>query len=341
MNKPRCRRRTSDLRQISFTSRWSPWRGLPLLLAVGMGLTGCAPEPPVTRPPVQQTVSLAEVVARVNKNADAMDFLLRAGGVSANGECERDGHREAFQLQGTLLYRKPLDLYLKLEHLGATIEAGSNSKEFWLWEKSESPRYFWGEHEYMDDKIALDADLPLRPDLLIDVLGFGGLPQDTRGAYGPVARLGSLGYELIFMDADDNNRLYIVKTVDVDRTEPCMVQSITYFQPDGRPWLQAKLSSYRRIEGTEILVPGHIRMDWLPNHGWLVLKFDNFKRFDNAAAEKRFQSPRQLGHELGDVNRVDKKGPHGRQTASAPAARTGVDRTRSIPVRNTRGNRKP
>lgn len=250
-----------------------------------------------------------------------MDFLLRAGGVSATGEFLREGRRESFHLTGTLLYRKPMNLYLKLEHIGGSIEAGSNSQEFWFWEKIDSPRYCWGMHELMPDDA--DADIPLRPDLLVDVLGFGGLPQDTTGPQGPLFWVGPQHCELIFMDRDENDQLYITKTVDLDRNEPFLVRSVVFFRPDGRPWMQAKLLDYRRVEGGGIVMaPCKIRMDWLPDRGWLELTFDSVKRFDNTAAEKRFRSPRQLGSDLGREVRVDRPPSETSQPTPPPPAET-------------------
>jgi len=288
-----------------------------ILLLAG-GIAGCPPRE-VLRPTLVPDAPKVTVIARVNENADAMDFLLRAGGVSAAGEFLREGHRESFHLTGTLLYRKPMSLYLKLEHIGGSIEAGSNEREFWFWEKVDSPRYSWGMHEYMPDDA--DTDIPLRPDLLVEVLGFGGLPEDTTGPQGPLFWVGPQHCELIFMDRDEDDQLYITKTIDLDRNEPFLVRSVVFFRSNGRPWMQAKLSDYRKVEGGGIVMAPHkIRMDWLPDRGWLELKFDNTKRFDNAAAEKRFLSPRQLGYDLGREVRVD--GPRVLPRRPAPAPTT-------------------
>lgn len=287
------------------------------IVLITVGMAGCTP-PETVRPTLAPDVPKSVVIARVNENADAMDFLLRAGGVSATGEYLREGHRESFHLTGTLLYRKPMNLYLKLEHIGGSIEAGSNDQEFWFWEKIDTPRYCWGMHELMPDDV--EADIPLRPDLLVEILGFGGLPPDTTGPQGPLFWVGPQHCELVFMDRDDNDQLYITKTVDLDRAEPFLVRSVVFFKPDGNPWMQAKLSDYRKVEGGGIVMAPHkIRMNWLPDRGWLQLTFDNTKRFDNAAAERRFRSPRQLGYELGREVRVDRRESVTRRPRPVPA----------------------
>ena len=165
-------------------------RGLWLLACLN-GLaamwSGCAPQAPgVERSPEnrRKPEPMSEVIARVNRNAAGMDFLLKGGGVTATGRFEHNDKRESFEFHGALLYRRPKKLYLKLEHVvGGTLEAGSNEREFWLWEKLQSPRYSWGRHDMMGADF--DADLPLRPDLLAEVLGLGDLPKDTKGPLAP------------------------------------------------------------------------------------------------------------------------------------------------------------
>lgn len=65
-----------------------------------------------------------------------------------------------------------------MEHtLGGMIEAGSNSREFWVWERAKENRYYWGEHQWLTNDA--EIDLPVRPDVLLDVLGVGDLPTDN------------------------------------------------------------------------------------------------------------------------------------------------------------------
>ncbi len=264
--------------------------------------TGCAATP---KQPIADLddVPMSLVVNRVNRNAEAMDFLLRGGGVEATGEFVRGTQRETFQLHGVLLYRRPRDLYLKLDHLGPAIEAGSNDEEFWFWERVGDGAYSWGRHEQMD--YPADADLPFRPDLLAEVLGLGGLPEDDASLDLMMWKARDR-YELLFQSRDAAGQAFLVKAIDVDRHPPFLVRSIVYFRPDGQPLVQAKLSDYQPISGASALVPRRIRLDWLYDRGWMELSFGRMERFDNPAAASRFRSPRERGLPLGGrIRRLD------------------------------------
>lgn len=294
-----------------------------LLLA---GWCGCAPQSTgVERTPeiIGEPEPMSAVVARVNGNAAGMDFLLKAGGVTATGEFEHNNKRESFEFHGTLLYRRPKNLYLKLEHVGGTLEAGSNEREFWLWEKFQSPRYSWGRHDMMATDF--EADLPLRPDLLAEILGLGDLPEKTTGPRGPSMWVGPSTYELLFFDYDENEQQYLVKAINIGRAAPFLVRSLVYFRSTGQPMMQAWLEDYGKIEDSEILAPRKIRIKWLPDRGWVELTFSTMQRFDSPAAEKRFRSPLEQGLDVGTVRRVDRPRPMSQPTndpSSPPASQT-------------------
>lgn len=281
-----------------------------LVLIAGCGESTAGPGRGLTPSPPAGPLTVDEAIARVNRNAQAMDFLLRAGGITAEVRFRQRDEVIAQRLHGTMLFRKPRDLYLKLTHpLGTgargTIEAGSNDEEFWLWEKLDRRRYSWGRHDQMIQ--AHEADLPLRPDLLVEVLGLRPLPTEFGGPQGPVRWIGTRSHELIFLKNDPQRGLVISKTIDIARTPPYLVRSVVYFEPDGRPWMQATLDDYQPVAQTDepVLAPHRLRLKWLPDRGWLELRIGNMKRFDKPAAERLFVSPRQADRQLGDVIRVD------------------------------------
>jgi hypothetical protein len=288
-------------------------------LAIG---SGCGPQGgQVERPgpAFSEFEPMSAVIGRVNQNAAAADFLLKGGGLTATGEFERGDHLESFELHGALLFSRPKNLYLKLEHVGGTIEAGSNEQEFWFWERLQVPRYTWGRHDSAG--LDLEADIPLRPDLLAEVLGLGDLPSDTKGPNGPAFWVGTDFYELVFLDRDSTGQVYVTKTIDIDRFEPFLVRSLVYFSPDGRPIIQAKLDEYQPVTGSSVLAPRKIRIDWLYDRSWVELAFATMQRFDSPAGEKRFRSPREQGLDLGEERRIDHPAP-----ASHEAPSSGVSR---------------
>jgi len=272
------------------------------LMIVASGLSGCIePEQKIRIPTDDAPMDI--VIERINRNAAEMDFLLKAGSGSASGEFKRNDHKESFQLTATMLYRKPRDLYIKLQHLGGTIEAGSNNEEFWFWEKTDKPHYWWGRHEFMTEDI--ESDIPFRPDLLAEVLGLSELPTDTTGPVGPTFLVSSTFYELMFLKSDTNQQLFNAKAILVDRFAPFLIRSIIYFHKDGHAAMVAKLSDYHKISDSDVLAPHRINIDWLPDKGHTELEFGKMERFDKPAAEKRFLSPLQQDKRVGTIERVD------------------------------------
>lgn len=281
------------------------------LAALLCGLLGCPPnrpepEPPVVEQPVYESPPkpLYMIIDRVNQNSRKMDFLLRLGGVSAKGEfTDRNGHTEKIQANGAGLFRKPRDLYLKLQPTWGVLELGSNEEEFWVWEKFDKPRYFWGEHAYLEG--VMETDVPLRPDHLVEVLGLNELPVDTTGPEGPLVQVGSDRYVLIFLKQDRSNQRFISKKLAIDRKPPFLIRSVTYYTDNGQAYMTALLEDYRSIEGSEVLAPHLIKMAWLQRDSWVDLKFATMERFDSERAETRFTSPRQKDRDIGRMIRID------------------------------------
>ncbi len=285
-----------------------------------VGLVGCGPKPHVVEPP-KDDLPMHLVIARVNANNRMMDFLLRAGGVSATVKYVDEGGPASLELSGILLYRKPRDLYLGLKHtldVTPVMEIGSNDEQFWVWKRQKERRYWWGEHERMGDVV--EASIPVRPDHLLEVLGLEDLPTETTGPDGPLFWIGSSRYELIFLDRDDTGQSYITRTIDIDRREPFLVRSIVHFRPDGHPVMSAKLFRYEVIQGSEVLAPRKIEIKWLERQSQVKLEFLTMRRFDKGAAEAYFVSPLQRGEkDLGLKTRVDQSPPTSLPAAALPA----------------------
>lgn len=296
------------------------------MLVLACGIAGCPRVEPGLGPP-EEPLPLQAVIERVNWNSGRMDFLLRGVNGSAVGRWRRSSDdttpSTSFDMKVVLLYRKPRNLYLRMEHtLGGMIEAGSNSREFWVWERAKENRYYWGEHQWLTNDA--EIDLPVRPDVLLDVLGVGDLPTDTTGSQGPVLWVCENGYQLVFLDYDDQGQGYISKVMEIGRREPYLVQKILYFHPDGRPVMQVLLSDYRLVEGSEVRAPHKIEMDSMEadNDNHMTLRFPSLKRFDQPAADQLFVSPMQKGGAgLSYVRRVDGWKAQ-RQPVSRPAPET-------------------
>lgn len=267
--------------------------GLVLLLA------GCTPKPkPGTRTPQPpEDAPRSVVLRRVNANAQAMDFLLRAGSIRVDGEYFREGKLEPFDATGTMLFRRPRDLYLKLDKpMVGEVEIGSNAREWWVWNKIEN-RYYWSRH---DDVIELDSpvDMPIRPDYLAGVLGLSVLPDQGEGPVGPLFWVAPDRYELNYVEQNAAGHWYYTRAVDIDRYPPYLIREMVFFRPDGHPEVKAWLSDYKPVRETnaEVLAPTTIEIKWLSNSSSIRMNIGDLKRFNNNMADRLIeQSPLQRG----------------------------------------------
>ena len=270
------------------------------------------------------------VVDRVNRNNEAMDFLLHGDIRSAEGEyVEADGTRTRLSMTGDVFFRKPRNLFLRLKHtLGAGMEVGSNYREFWVWKRMDPPQYWWGLHELMTD--VADADVPVRPDHLLEVVGLAPIRSGEECINRPAMRVMPEHYELSYLSCDVIRNLYYTKSIAVDRYPPYLIRAVTYYRPDGHILMRAELSKYQQIEGSDILAAHRIRLDWQTAGSWLELTFSKWERSNNDKVEPVYVdvSPLQAGKRgLGLVTRVDTSGVR----TLTPHPQPGQDRGESSP----------
>ncbi len=242
------------------------------------------------------------VIGRINDNSAAMNFLLRGRSVKARGRW--DG--ESFDLVGTLLYRKPRNLYLKLEHtLSKGIEVGSNDRQFWVWKRIKDDRYWWG--EYANIETVEGGAMPVRPDHILEVLGLQFMPGEEDASQRPLFNVSDGFYELSYTSKDVEGARYLSRKVRVDREPPYLIREILFYAPDGHPIVSATLSQYGTVRGSTVLAPHRIAMKWLEQDSWLDLEIGRMENAGTGIAgmEKRFIPPLQQGRDVGVVERVD------------------------------------
>ncbi len=255
--------------------------------------------------PVEEPQPADVVIERVNQNSAAMAFLLKAGGVDAKGRYVEYGHTETYDLDGTLLYRKPRDLYLELNHaLGGKIEFGSNDQEFWVWKRLGKERYWWGRQASIDANQELN--IPLRPTDIVDVLGLGRLDLPDRSAF----KVRDDRYEIRLTAQDAWGFTRPVRRISIDRRAPFLVREMIYYSPEGRPRVEAALSDYTPVGENGPLVPRRIHIHWPEKGSEMSLEFATLQRFrETPAVLKRFTSPVQQGRDVGRMERVDQPPP--------------------------------
>jgi hypothetical protein len=290
--------------------RRNKWQGRTVLLLSTITLVaiiGCPPQRE-TLAPVTDDVPARIVIERVNDNARGMDFMVRAGGVSASGKLVgASGKRESFDASGTLYFRRPRDLYMELKHsLAGKLEMGSNHQEFWYWERFDERRYYTGRHDLMAKP--WESDVPLRPDQFLDMLGLNELPTGSDGVSGATFSVAAEYYNLNFFDRDPAGNTFQSKSVAISRRAPFLISAITYYNPEGRAWMRAELKNYRPIDGTSVMTPRRIEINSLEDQSWITLEFGNMRPSENKRLEQEriLQSPEQRERNVGEIIRMDR-----------------------------------
>jgi hypothetical protein len=216
-----------------------------------LSLCGCArPDKPAG--PVGYfgpTLSFEEFVAGVNRNAGEIRTLWAKGDFEADIV---DGGKKTF-VNGEilLLFRKPGDFRLigRKDVAGVIFEAGANSTEFWFLAKADVDAMWWGTWDRAPERPA--GGLPVRPDLLREVLGIGPIGPDFTTPPVPVLRFNNDAdaYMVVWSELQ-GDRWVARREVWYDRST-LLPRLVLLFDQDGRIVLRCYLSGHRPVLGAD------------------------------------------------------------------------------------------
>lgn len=211
------------------------------------------------------TQPMAQVVAAVNTNATAItsiwsDHTFRAWIHDDKGkEHYVDG-------DGVLLFRKTPDktdelllqgksIIGKIFELGST--AGPNG-QYWVAVVPEVATEWWGYSKNLGKPCA--RKVPLRPDLVMEVLGVGDIDTNFMQPPVPVMRFNNDAdvYMLTF-NLPAGNRWIVQKEVWYDR-KTLLPRSVLLFDENGRIQLRAYLSEHQALEGSDRKIATHYEL---------------------------------------------------------------------------------
>lgn len=227
-----------------------------LCLVAAFALTACnGVKPPQQKPyiPPDQTLSLAELIERVNSaNAQIQSLYLDSeGGAGFEANLRESRQENPRFVNGDIvaLYLAPNKLRLKGKKAGAgdVFDLGSNGERFWLHLPTEKLLYT-GTFEGLDPEAA--RQLPVRPDLVLEVLGIVPLSADLLKTPAPMLRINPDAdvYMLTYAESVDGPppRWNIVKEVWYDR-QTLLPELVVLFDRHGDPVLRAYLSQHREV----------------------------------------------------------------------------------------------
>ena len=271
---------------------------LSLLMLAGF-IAGCTPTAPTTKPSggyLGPTESMSQVIARINANnrqiptlwASVASFDIWANDPTRNSTDYINGDG------GYLFYRAPGEFRLrgKKVPLGLILDVGLNARQYWLAALAPGPDVMW--FGTVGHAAAPSADLPIRPELLRDILAVGLFKTDLLAQPYPVMRFNTDrdAYMFLFCRERDG-RVIAEKEVWYDRAtlNPTVV---ILFDPGGRPVLRAYLSDHRAVAGVShrAVVAMHYDLFFPETRSRMVLKLENAEvQHGSAPNDANFRFP--------------------------------------------------
>jgi hypothetical protein len=219
-------------------------------------LFGCAAHPrPVTKPPYfGETLALQELVGRINENNRKLPTLWSEVATMKASWVDDRGKRHDETLDGgNLIYRSPMDVRVRGDKMviGNVVEIGSNGEMYWLVAKDPGPdTAWWGRYKYLGDERA--QPIPIRPDLVLQVLAVGPIETDLSKLPAPVLRFNhDADAYMLTWTTKLANRWVALKEVWYDR-KTLAPMTVLLFDANGRVVLRAWLTKHERVESAEL-----------------------------------------------------------------------------------------
>jgi len=230
-------------------SRPGPDRHGPALfsfcLSVGLLIfcTGCPPVKAIRQPYFGDTDSMMKVTDEINRNNVQLPSIWTKLNYTIK---VADKNREIAHVvsgDGGLMFLRPDSFYLYGDkEVDRVFELGSNPTEFWLKVAPGEDTYWWGHYANLGKPCC--KPIPIRPDLVKEVLGIGLFNSNFLEQPTPVMRFNN-DYDCYMFDWNVRaaDRWITVKEVWYDRESKNPVV-VLLFDENGRVLLSAKLSKH-------------------------------------------------------------------------------------------------
>ena len=220
----------------------------PLLMVVALLLliAGCTNKPPLQQVYTGPTDPLDMVVEGINARNARIDALWCAGDFSARLIDPQTKDVTSGDGDLTLLYMPRRNLRLRGRVLTETIfDIGSNDDRYWMTLRNDV--MYWGNHRLIGQRGP--SMLPVRPDLLAEVLAVGAIDSDLLKEPFPVMRFNNDQDCYMFTwQVQLSDHWAVQKEVWYDR-QTLMPRMVLLFDTNGRIVLRAYLSRPRPVEG--------------------------------------------------------------------------------------------
>jgi hypothetical protein len=237
-------------------------RSLPLLTLAALlfagSLAGCTRA--LVKPRLAYegpTDPMVDVVAAINRNNAAVPTMWASVGYKATVVDDKKRPHTA-NGDGVLMYRAPRDMRLVgyMTGAGTIFELGSTADRYWLVLKPEMETMWWGRHRNVG-KPCVSQDIPIRPDLVMEVLGVATINTNFNEVPAPTMRFDNERDVYAFVwNGKLPDRWAALKEVWFDRATKLPIRVLLY-DVNGRVTLRAELAGHKPVE-----VPGRQRGEW-------------------------------------------------------------------------------
>ena len=223
------------------------------IIAICLLLTGCPPAP-THEGYFGETKPMSEVVANINANNQKITTLWSQFSYELWVHDQDEKKTEHYVHDtGVLLYAKPNEFLMRGNSIkGLLFEVGSSAGEdaqFWVTVTEGMRSQMWGHYKNLGKPCMKMKNVPIRPDLLIEVLGVSDF--DTNFLKPPVPVMKFIndagGFYSFTWSVRAADRWVAVKEVWYNRDY--LPIKVLLFDENGRILIRADLTEHRELEG--------------------------------------------------------------------------------------------
>lgn len=212
---------------------------------------------------------------------------IRCKGGHLNAKLTDQSGTHRYNLDMTLLFQEPRDLYISGRVLGAPqLYIGSNSQRYWVELLARSRRLCWG--VWQNQHPTSDSQLTIGPERLVEVLGSVKL-RDLSGRYiGPILQRRPPYHVMLYSAVDELGNLYIAKEIFLTVHDRLTVSRITYYDRDGNIELEMTLDDHRLTglrDGQQVYIARKIKLAWPTHSSYLKLDLGRVALLDEAPSD--------------------------------------------------------
>jgi hypothetical protein len=284
---------------------------LPLSLA---GCCNCAkPAAAVANrlnPP--NLLPMGRVVAAINSNNQKIPSLWSSLNYSATIIDNGQTHAVSSD-DGILLYSVPGNFRLvgKKEFIGTVFDIGTNEQLYWLEVLPGTNRMWWGTYADLARVGAGQLPIPIRPDLVMEVLGVGIINTDFNALPVPTMRYDGRADAYVFVfNVKAPDRWLAQKEVWYDR-QTLRPRRVLLYDADGRPVLVASLAMDKKVQIADQkpadwpLVPGDYKLFFPDSGSKMEFSLKDVRLFKAVGPGGRIHIPNPASFRLPDVQGTD------------------------------------